>query len=452
MQREHSSNPQYLSIVSTSWKLITLACLISLVPVFGSATWLIAAPILVIALVMGLIVVSRGGTVPGLIIVLVTVITAPVCIAITPFLSTHFGISEMIASLPSPMNSKHEPDRQRQQQNLQQKERADKDAASINLARAKVFFTNRLYAQSLEEYQHAFRIHSFAPYWNIAQAMCAALCVGDFKAAEDIGLMILPKIDWKDPYASYVAMYMILSHLAQDNEREARDLAAVGVVQIEVDEWPYPIMLYMNDEISEETLLDNAGSSIDKQTEAVTFIGYKRSYSGETDRAIHALAWVVEKGNKTFLEYPVAKAEHERLSQRISNQVSSSSQSAVLPVAAERDGQNQPVMNAEPAVASQVVMKPNGQRFGVMARKCSQEGIHIETVTADTSAARCTDVRTGQLLQMEPGDHILSINGIKPKTLAEFLDLVAKSGQEMAFEVKDERHGKVREMKTTLAW
>ena len=452
MQRHQTSDRHYASLIFTSWKLIGLACLISIVPVFSSATWFIAGPILFISLVMGIIVLSRGGTVPGLIIVLISVVTAPICIAVAPLLSSHLGIDQMIASIPSPMTPKPEYAPQRQQQEQQQTQRVDKEAASINLDRAHVFFTNRLHAKALEEYQQAFRIHAFAPYQHIVQAMCAALCVGDFKAAEDIGQMFLPDLNWNDHYGRYVPMYTILSHLAQGKEREARDIAAKGVLHLKVGEWPYPIMLYLNDEISVQKLLEIAGNSTDKQTEALTFIGYKRSYSGETNRAVSALAWVVEKGRKDFFEYPVAKAEHERLTQRISEQISSSPPPQALPVAAEFDGRSKPPMRSvEPAAGRQVVMKPNGPRFGITARKCA-EGIHIETVTAGQSATRCIDIFTGERLQMEPGDHILSVNGIEPATLEEFLKLVATSGQEMAFVIKDQRNGKMRKMKTTLAW
>ena len=65
------SDRQNRSLIVTSWFLIALVCVLSLVPVFGFGTWLIAGPILFITLVMGIIVLSRGGTVPGLFILLV---------------------------------------------------------------------------------------------------------------------------------------------------------------------------------------------------------------------------------------------------------------------------------------------------------------------------------------------------------------------------------------------
>ena len=100
---------------------------------------------------------------------------------------------------------------------------------------------------------------------------------------------------------------------------------------------------------------------------------------------------------------------------------------------------------------NQKVMKPNGPRFGITAKKC-REGIHIETVDPGAAAMRCTDVVSGEQLRMEPGDHILSVNGTEPETLEQFLGLVASSDQQMSFVVKDQRNGKLRKMTTTLAW
>jgi len=67
------------------------------------------------------------------------------------------------------------------------------------------------------------------------------------------------------------------------------------------------------------------------------------------------------------------------------------------------------------AGSQQNVMKPQRRVFGITAKKCA-EGIHIESVTPGGPATRCTDVGSGERLRMEPGDHIVSVNGIEPKT------------------------------------
>ncbi len=92
------SDRQNHSLIITSWVLIALVCLLAVVPVFGFTSWVIAAPILFITLVMGIIVLSRGGTIPGLFILLVSLIAAPVFIFVAPFVSSLLGISAAISS------------------------------------------------------------------------------------------------------------------------------------------------------------------------------------------------------------------------------------------------------------------------------------------------------------------------------------------------------------------
>ena len=79
------------SLIIFSWVLIGLVCLISLVPFFGFGLWLIAGPILFIALVMGIIILARGKTLPGLAILLTSLVAAPLFIVATPFVSSFFG-------------------------------------------------------------------------------------------------------------------------------------------------------------------------------------------------------------------------------------------------------------------------------------------------------------------------------------------------------------------------
>lgn len=95
----HHSDKQNRSLIITSWVLIGLVCLISVVPFFGFGSWLIAGPILFIALVMGIIVLARGETLPGLAILLTSLIAAPVFIFVAPFVSSLLGVGGTVAAL-----------------------------------------------------------------------------------------------------------------------------------------------------------------------------------------------------------------------------------------------------------------------------------------------------------------------------------------------------------------
>jgi hypothetical protein len=92
---------QTRSLVIASWVLIAIVCFISLVPFVGFGSWLIAGPVLFITLVMGIIVLSRGGTLPGVFILLTSLIVAPVFIVVAPFVSSLLGLGGTAAALSS---------------------------------------------------------------------------------------------------------------------------------------------------------------------------------------------------------------------------------------------------------------------------------------------------------------------------------------------------------------
>ncbi len=92
---------QTRSLVIASWVLIAAVCFISLIPFVGFGSWLIAGPVLFITLIMGIIVLSRGGTLPGLFILLCSLIAAPMFIVVAPFVSSLLGLGGTAAALSS---------------------------------------------------------------------------------------------------------------------------------------------------------------------------------------------------------------------------------------------------------------------------------------------------------------------------------------------------------------
>jgi len=71
-----------------SWVLLAMCCLASLIPGLGFGVWLIAAPVLVVTFVLGIIAVSRGGTLQGVMILLTSLIVVPIFIFVAPILTT----------------------------------------------------------------------------------------------------------------------------------------------------------------------------------------------------------------------------------------------------------------------------------------------------------------------------------------------------------------------------
>ena len=84
----------YSGPARAGWVLIFLTCGVSVIPVFGFASWLVAGPFLLVAFVLSIVVLARGGTVSGLLLLLFTVVIAPIFIFCAPFISTALGISK----------------------------------------------------------------------------------------------------------------------------------------------------------------------------------------------------------------------------------------------------------------------------------------------------------------------------------------------------------------------
>ena len=82
----------YSATARTGWILLGLTCGISLIPIFGFGAWLIAGPMLIAAFVLAIVVLSRGGTGHGILLLLCSVVVAPVFVLFAPLISTAIGV------------------------------------------------------------------------------------------------------------------------------------------------------------------------------------------------------------------------------------------------------------------------------------------------------------------------------------------------------------------------
>ena len=57
-------------------------------PGLGFGVWLVAAPLLLVTLVLGIIAISRGGTLHGVLILLASLIAVPVFVFVAPIVTT----------------------------------------------------------------------------------------------------------------------------------------------------------------------------------------------------------------------------------------------------------------------------------------------------------------------------------------------------------------------------
>lgn len=88
---------QNRSLIVTSWGLIGLGCLIGLLPFFGFGSWFIVGAILFIPLVLGIIILARGERLPGLAILLSSLVAAPVLMLVVPSVLSLLGLGGTVA-------------------------------------------------------------------------------------------------------------------------------------------------------------------------------------------------------------------------------------------------------------------------------------------------------------------------------------------------------------------
>ena len=88
-------------LVIASWLMIGVTCLVSLIPGVGFLTWLIAAPILLVTFVLGIVALNKGATTQGILILLASVIAAPVFLFVAPILTTTAAVTGAAATAVS---------------------------------------------------------------------------------------------------------------------------------------------------------------------------------------------------------------------------------------------------------------------------------------------------------------------------------------------------------------
>lgn len=93
-----------------------------------------------------------------------------------------------------------------------------------------------------------------------------------------------------------------------------------------------------------------------------------------------------------------------------------------------------------------------GSRFGVEALDNKGEGVRIIRVWAGYPGTRVSDAGSGESLQLQRGDVILSINGRQLHNSQDYWDAVKSSPQTMEFTVRDVRDGQKRNLRAKLRY
>lgn len=94
----HSAAKDFKGLAKAAWTLVFIVCGVALIPFLGFASWLVAGPVLLVTFIMSIMVLSRGGTLSGIFLLLTSIIVAPVFIAFAPFFSSLLGLARIGAS------------------------------------------------------------------------------------------------------------------------------------------------------------------------------------------------------------------------------------------------------------------------------------------------------------------------------------------------------------------
>jgi DNA-directed RNA polymerase subunit RPC12/RpoP len=87
-QQANSPQSNVNSLTTISAILIGGVCLLSLIPVLGFLSWIIASPVLFITSIMGIVTLAKGGAAEGALILLASLIAAPIFVLVAPFVSS----------------------------------------------------------------------------------------------------------------------------------------------------------------------------------------------------------------------------------------------------------------------------------------------------------------------------------------------------------------------------
>jgi uncharacterized protein DUF4339 len=94
VQPPASPSAAYKTMAMIGWILLGATLLISFIPILGCGTWILVWPVAVAAIILGIVVMTRGGTGQGIALIIASIMLVPVAL-VAPILSTALlGTSE----------------------------------------------------------------------------------------------------------------------------------------------------------------------------------------------------------------------------------------------------------------------------------------------------------------------------------------------------------------------
>jgi len=101
----------------------------------------------------------------------------------------------------------------------------------------------------------------------------------------------------------------------------------------------------------------------------------------------------------------------------------------------------------EPGLSDSVDEEEKKPRLGVNVTLC-KDGMHIQSNVPGSPATRC-EITTGGTWSIDPGEHIVRVNGSTPKSVEQFQELIRTSDRIIRLDVLD-TNGRVVQMTAEL--
>lgn len=132
--------------------------------------------------------------------------------------------------------------------------------------------------------------------------MYAYFMQSDYIACDKQCMETLAKVGMTDRSAPFAVIMAAICRRQLKKLPERMALLSQAAQTFNPRDWPYPIIQYMNEQISADAVFQQATDN-DKMTEAKTYVGFDLLADNKGAEASPLIIWVKEHGNKTFNEY-----------------------------------------------------------------------------------------------------------------------------------------------------
>jgi tetratricopeptide (TPR) repeat protein len=137
--------------------------------------------------------------------------------------------------------------------------------------------------------------------WNYLYARKGNLAVND-------AMKFLALEGWRAEHSQYMVLVAHFGYRLERRDQDGLKVLSDCTSRCDATVWPYPIVRYLRNEISETTLMNSATDN-DRLTEAHAYIGMNLSLLGPSPEALKHFKWIIESGNRDFTEYLLALSE-----------------------------------------------------------------------------------------------------------------------------------------------